>query len=242
MKIALAFFGIARSLNYTINSINKNLLKVFNDNNISYHIYFHTYKLNTYKNIRTNESSNYIDNTQYKLLQPHFFQIDDQDEIITKLNLTLYRDNPDPWNTNYNSVDNFILGCYSKAQLVNMIETTNIQYDYILYVRPDVNYIQKFDITFLKYANNHTICIPNFHLYGEHNFNDRFCICNMDTYQIYGNIFYLLLQLSKKMPLHSETIIGKILTSHFDIIKIPFTFLRVRINGETEINDLKVLF
>ena len=236
MKIALAFFGIARSLNFTIDSINKNLLKVFDDNKINYHIYFHTYKLNTYKNIRTNESSNNIDNTQYQLLHPHFFQMDDQDEIKKKLNLHLYRDKPDPWDTNYNSVDNFILACYSKAQLVNMIKTTNVNYDYILYCRPDVNYIQKFDLKFLKNVNNNTICIPDFHLYGDYKFNDRFCICNMNTYYIYGNIFYLLLHLSKKMPLHSETIIGKVLTSHpLNIIRIPYKFLRVRINGTTEI-------
>ena len=235
MKIALAFWGITRSLKFTIDSINKKILDIFKKNKIEYTIFMHTYKLNNYINIRTNEHVVHVDNEEYKLLNPDYININDQDEIKEKLNLKLYRTHPDPWNTDYNSVDNFILSMYSKQNVTKMIKNTNINYDYIIFLRPDVEYIDNFDLNFLKFVLNKTICIPNFHLFSQYQFNDRFCICNNTTYQIYGDIFDNLLPLSKTQKLHSETIIGYLMNKYELVItRISFRFLRVRSNGEKE--------
>jgi hypothetical protein len=233
MNISLEFFGITRSLKYTINSIKSNILDSFINENINFDIFMHTYKLNNYKNIRTNECLDNVDNEEYKLLNPKYIQIDDQDYIKNDINLILYRTHKDPWNTNYNSVDNFILAQYSKSQIVYMIEKTNINYDYIIYLRPDVLYINKFDINFFKDITDNNICIPNFHLFGKYKFNDRFCITNMKTYKLYGDIFKYLLDISKKQELHSETILGEIMHNYkLNIIYISFTFSRIRCNGK----------
>jgi len=245
MKIGLAFFGITRSLKYTIKYIKLNILDILLRNDIDYDIFIHTYKLNTYKNIRTNEFINNIDNEEYKLLNAKYVQIDDQDEIKEKINLPLYRTNADPWETNYNSVDNFILAQYSKSQLVNMIEKTNIEYDYIIFLRPDVLYINKFDINFFKKTTDNSICIPNFHLYNLKNdyikFNDRFCITNMKTYKLYGDIYKYLLDISKIEELHSETILCKLMINYnLNIIYLDFLFLRVRFNGIITEEDIIV--
>jgi hypothetical protein len=238
MKIALCFFGITRSLTYTIDSINQNILNIFKINNIKYDIFIHTYKLSHYINKRTKENFKNVDNNEYKLLNANFIEIDDQDDIKKKINVIQYRTHKDPWNTGYNSVDNFILSAYSKSRLVDMIEKTKYKYDYILYLRPDCLYIDKFNIDFFKKINDNTICIPNFHLSVKYNFNDRFCITNMKTYKLYGNIFKSLLDLSKKQCLHSETIIGKIMYNHkINIIRIKFNFARVRMNNIIENKD-----
>jgi hypothetical protein len=236
MKIGLAFFGITRSLKYTIKYIKLNILDILIRNNIEFDIFIHTYKLNTYKNIRTNEFINNIDNEEYKLLNAKYVQIDDQDEIKEKINLPLYRTNADPWETDYNSVDNFILAQYSKSQLVILIEKSNIKYDYIIFLRPDVLYINKFNINFFKHTTDNSICIPNFHLYNLKNddikFNDRFCITNMKTYKLYGDIYKYLLDISKIEELHSETILCKLMINYnLKIIYLDFLFLRVRFNG-----------
>lgn len=231
-RVAFAFFGIARSLNYTIDSIKNNVFSVLKENSIDYDVYFHTYKLSNYENIRANEKNNNVDNDQYKLLNPDFIKIDNQDEIKRQLKLHLYRSHPDPWNTNYNSVDNFILAQYSKLQVTEMIENSNSNYDYIIFIRPDCYYIEKLNIQYLQYINNNTICTPNFHLFGKYKFNDRFAITNINTYKVYGNIFEDLLTISKNQPLHSETIIAEILLNHkINIKKIFFAFSRVRFNG-----------
>lgn len=233
MKIAFAFWGITRSLNYTINSINDKIFSVLKENNIDYHIFMHTYNVySKYNNKRANECNVMLDNNQYNLLNPDFLLLDDQDEIKKQLNLTSYRTKKDPWNSNYQTMDNFILAMYSKSKVTLSILNSGVTYDYIIFLRPDVTYLNRFDLKFLEKVNDNTICIPNFHNFGPYNFNDRFCICNHKNFLIYGDIFDKLLEISKISPLHSETVIGKIIHDNkINVIRIPFTFLRTRCNG-----------
>lgn len=242
MKIAIGFFGITRSLKYNINSIKQKIFNVFGENNIKYDIFMHTYFLKSYENKRAGEKTNKIDNEEYKLLSPKYLKIDDQDDIIKKLNLTSYRTFSDPWKTKYQSVNFFILGAYSKYMLTNMIEKVHYEdnYDYILFVRPDCVYRNKLDLKYLDLVNYNTIVIPNFHLYGHKKLlvNDRFAITNKETYKIYGKIFLQLLDLSKKMSLHSETILSIILLNNNISVKyVDFRFARVRCNGRVKQGD-----
>jgi hypothetical protein len=232
MKVGLAFFGITRSLKYAIKSIKENILDQLKISDITWDIFMHTYTLDNYINKRTGEKNENVDNEEFKLLNPDFLHVDNQDMIKEKINMLLYRSQPDPWNTEYNSVDNFILAQYSKSILVEMIEKSNNIYDYIIFLRPDCFYFEKFNIDFFRHVNDTTICIPNFHLFGKYAFNDRFCISNMKTYKLYGNIFKDLLDISKTQPLHSETVIGELMDLFkLSIIRIPFKFSRIRCNG-----------
>jgi len=234
MKVAIGFYGITRSLKYTIQSIHENIFNILKLHNINYDIYIHTYYLSNYKNIRTTERINDsdIDNKEYKLLNADYVEIDNQEIIKSQLDLLSYRTHEDPWNTGYNSVDNYILGQYSKIRLTKMIEKNESNYDYIIFMRPDCLYLNKLPIKSLELVKDNSIIIPDFHLHGKIPFNDRFCICNAKTYKIYGEVFNSLLDISKNQPLHSETIIGEIIDNHkINIIRIPFIFSRVRFNG-----------
>lgn len=248
MKIALGFYGITRSLKYTIDSINDNILNVFKLNNIDYDIYMHTYYLSSYENIRTGEinlAKYQIDNEEYKLLNPKYFKQDNQDDIKKELNLLSYRTCKDPWKSNYVSVDNYILACYSKHILTNMIEKNINEYKYILFIRPDCLYISKFETNFLNFVNNYCIVTPNFGCFGKHpgyKINDRFIITNNKTYKIYGNIFKELLEISKELSLHSETILGLILAkNNIENKKINFYFIRIRMNGSIPNCDSRMM-
>jgi hypothetical protein len=111
---------------------------------------------------------------------------------------------------------------------------------FIIFLRPDVKYIQPFDISFFNKNNATTISIPVFQSWGKYNINDRLCICNMENYKIYGKIFYKLLNISKKMELHSETILGMILLENKLLInRINFRFIRIRCDGREELIDYK---
>jgi len=228
MRIALAFFGITRSLRYTIKSIQKNILEPLSGHSVD--IFMHTYSLKNYKNTRAKEKTNTYDNSEYKLLHPDHLKIEDQNIVKKRLHLSKYRTHKDPWDTKYNSVDNFILAQYSKYQLVSMIERAG-QYDYIIFIRPDCLYLDPLKVELLKRANPTTIVIPNFCLFGPYKFNDRFAITTSETYKKYGSLFTSLLQISKEQPLHSETVMGQYLKD-LTIIRKPFRFSRIRIDGE----------
>jgi hypothetical protein len=231
-KVALVFFGITRSLRFCYDSIKDKIFDELKKENISYDIYQHTYSLDNYENERTGEKLDTVDNNEYKILQADFVMIENQDEIKKKLNLKQYRTHKDPWKGNYNSVDNMILGHYSKKQATTMIENSGIQYDYIIFIRPDCLYLNKLNLNFIKEANNKTIVMPNFHCHSQFRINDRFAITTMNNYKIYGCIFDKLLDISKKMPLHSEHVLGLILKNNkINIKKIKFHFRRIRCEG-----------
>ena len=123
-----------------------------------------------------------------------------------------------------------------------MLEKSGVNYRYIIFIRPDCRYLDKLKGEFLKKADEKTIVMPDFHLYnllGGLKTNDRFAVTTMETYKIYGFIFDKLLEISKKMELHSETVLGKILTDNgISIEKIPFLFHRIRYNGKTDPIDM----
>ena len=60
----------------------------------------------------------------------------------------------------------------------------------------------------------------------------------MNNYKIYGNIFDSLLELSKTMELHSESVLGYILKKYnIKSKRIKFIFKRIRCNGNIALKD-----
>tara|TARA_A100001015_G_scaffold321162_1_gene450511 strand:+ start:6773 stop:7510 length:738 start_codon:yes stop_codon:yes gene_type:complete len=240
MKIALAFWGLTRSLKFTIKSIEDNIFNVFRENNIDFKIFQHTYYFDSiYNNPRANERNAQLDFEEYKLLKADYLKRDDQDIIKSNINFKQYYSRPDPWNTKYISVNNFILSLYSKKQVTEMIEKCEENFDIVIFLRCDVKYLNKFDINIINNINNNTLYLPNFAAWF--NFNDRACVCSYEKALIYGKLFNYMLEYSKKKPLHSEKFHHDILCKQFKInIKfIPFYFNRVRCDGKENINDHK---
>ncbi len=239
MKIALCFWGITRSLKYCIQSIQTNILYELKRNKIEYTIFMHTYSIKSKTiNFRTKEIYNNVNNNEYKLLNPDHILIDSQEEIKKNINLKKYRSYPDPWNTKYNSVDNFILAMYSKSKVTKLLKENFNDFKYVIYLRPDIKYIQKFNTMFFKNIDNNNIGIPNFCLHPLSKFNDRFAICNEYNYHIYGDIFDKILFISHKIPLHSETVIRIILNKYrINTVYINFKFIRIRQDGEMNTED-----
>lgn len=238
MKVALAFWGLTRSLKYTIESIEDNIFDVFRENNIEFKIFQHTYYFESvYNNPRANENNAQLDFEEYKLLKYDYLQRDDQDIIKSNLNLQQYYSKPDPWHTNYISVNNFILSLYSKKQVTEMIENCEEKFDIVIFLRCDVKYLNKFDINFINNIDNNILYLPNFALWF--NFNDRACICSYEKALIYGKVFNYLLEYSKKKSLHSEPFHYDILCQQLKIGTkfIPFHFNRVRCDGKEKSND-----
>ena len=188
MKVALCFWGLTRSLKYTIYSIQKYILNVLKIHNIEYKIFLHTFVFNSsYYNPRAEEYNIQLDFNEYTLLEPDFVQIDNQDVIKDEINIMKYRTQADPWDSDYICVDNFICAMYSKKQLGIMVQNSNIQFDYIVYLRPDVKYYSYFDKHYFSFANQYNVCTPNFHLYPK--LNDRFCILQSDKLLQYSTMF-----------------------------------------------------
>lgn len=233
MKVALCFWGLTRSLKYTIDSIKKNILQPLDDGDIEYKIFVHTFSFKSkYHNPRADEHNLTLDFNEYTLLNPDFIEIEDQDQVKKEINIRQYRSQPDPWNSKYICLDNFICAMYSKRQLGIMVNDSNIDFDYVIYLRPDLHYITPFDIRYFSITNKYNVCTPNFHLFPK--LNDRFCILHASNLDKYSGMFNYMYEYSRIHPLHSERFQYYIMTQQFkwSVRYIPVQFNRVRANGK----------
>jgi hypothetical protein len=240
MKVALCFWGLTRSLKFTIESIREHILKPLEDNNIEYTIFMHTFSMSSkYYNPRAKEENIQLDFDEHHLLDPDFFKIDDQDVIKEQIQVKKYRSLPDPWNTNYICLDNFICAMYSKKQLGIMVKESNIHFDYIVYLRPDVRYITPLHQRYFNVTHQNTICTPNFHLFPY--LNDRLSIITFCNLKTYSEMFDEMYEYSRIYPLHSERFQYNILTRRFrwKVQYIPIHFNRVRADGREEPDTLQ---
>lgn len=235
-KIAICFWGLVKSLDYTLESIEENIFKILKDANIKYDIYIHTYKINgEYNNIYSKEQG-LLNYEEYKLLNPTIVAIDDQNKIKENLNLNEYRTHEDPWNNGFKTADNFICALYSKLQVTNIVKNTDIKYTNILFLRPDVKFLNPLDISKLN-IKNEFFCIPKFSSHSG--FNDRFFLGNYENGIIYGSAFNNLLEYSKNKKIHSETYCQFYMTkiNKLKRIDIDIKFNRVRLDGRECIKD-----
>ncbi len=229
-NIAVCFYGLCRSTNYTIESISKYIFTPLKELNFKYDIYLHTYNVNTpYTNIRNNEYNITLDNNLYKLLNSTICKIDNQEDIKKTIDFAKYRSKGDPWSNEYKSLDNLILGLYSLNQVTQLWKNSNKTYNYIIYLRPDVKFLTPLILSFFSNLNNTNIALPN---YDQHPINDRFAIGTPNIMLSYGERYLHAYDYSLTNKLHAETYLKYILDKNkINIIKINFNFHRIRANG-----------
>lgn len=249
-NIALCFWGITRSLSITCPSIDKNILQVLKDNNIDYHIFMHTYKLDYINSPRNGGEKNIEANfEEYTLLcndvNPHTFKYHDQNKIEKRLNCEQYYTQPDPWGNNYSSAKYFILSQFSKKQATVMMKQSHEQFDAVVFLRPDVKYIDPFPVDCLNQLDDKTCFFPNWHLYGRGGYkvNDRFQMTNKKLAEKIGMSFDMLLTFSKTNKIHSETFMSHICQNHAIQCKYidNYIFLRTRADGNVPYLDKKLI-
>jgi hypothetical protein len=243
INVALCFWGLTRSLQFTLPSIRKYIFAPLNKNNIKYTIFLHTYHLNRpYTNIHGGEKNIDLDNNEYKLLKPDQYIIENQD-------VTMKRLNPDQFLTHGGWVKekepvqtshNFVLSLWSLKQVTSLWEGKS--FTHVMYCRPDVTYMSPLDIKW--FTKTDIMYLPKYFKAGYNGefICDRFALGTPTIMSIYGNRYDELLSYSKKHQLHSETFLGYTLKKHRIRHKdVHFIFVRTRADGcmtPLELNEL----
>lgn len=236
MKVALVFWGLTRSLKYTIKSIEKFVFDPLRAHDIEYVVFLHTYVVKgTYTNTRAHERNVRLDPEEYRLLNPDFVQVDQKDDVVKKLDMVAYRSKGDPWRNKFESLNNFVLALYSRKEATKMVMSYHASnpFDYVVFLRPDVEYLVPLDVNFFTLVHENTVAVPNFHRYSEKNdFNDRFAITHHSNFQRYGMLFDDLLDYSQRFQPHSETMHVRVLQRYgIRPVLVNFFFNRVRATG-----------
>ena len=238
MKIAVCFWGLARSLDYTLPSIEENLFQPLRDAGIEFNIFLHTYTLyRLYNNTRAGESRIQLKNTAWKQLQPTASIIENQDRVDQQLQLELYRSKGDPWGDEptaaqmpFETLNNHVRALWSLHQVTTLWETSGQTFDAVIYARPDVHYLRRLQIQWLQEGKEGVCTMPNFHL--TNGCNDRFAIGKPSVMKVYGHRFKDALEFSRHTQLHSEKYLSQVLSyNNISIEHIHFPFRRVRADG-----------
>jgi hypothetical protein len=240
-KVAICFFGLTRSLKYTLPSIKQYLFEPLKKNNIKYEIFLHTYAIKgAYTNQWAGEHDIVLDKNEYKLLKPDHYIIEDKDEVSEKLELEKYRTHGDPWNIknkwNFNTLNNHILYLWSQKQLTKMVSMKK-GITHIVICRPDVRFMTPLDPKWFRFTTD-SIFVPEFASYNY--VNDQFAIGRYEQMMIYASRFDHALEYSKNNSLISEAYLEYTLNknkiSHTDI---EFYYVRVRANNKKVKLDIR---
>ena len=238
MKVAICFWGLLRSLNFTFHSIKENIFDVFSRMDIEYDLYVHTYSNHSYYK----KSKITIDYKIIYQLKPQIFINEDQFIFDSKIDYKSFQNKGDPWNNNYRSLINSIRALNSLWRTSIALEKSNIKYDFVVFLRPDVMYLNKIPFSFLLKYPDHLL-IPDFHRpCSGGKVNDRMAMGNMKNMMVYGKRFEKALNYSKFKKLHSETFLYDVLKlENINFIEIPFRFKRIRRNGLVSSRDDKII-
>lgn len=90
IKIAVCYWGLTRSTSLVYESHFKNLFNVLTANGIDYDVFMHTWKLKGKQRIWENEINEAINYDEYKLLNPKYYKIEDQDDFTVSLDFDQY--------------------------------------------------------------------------------------------------------------------------------------------------------
>ena len=204
---AIVYCGLTRSVKKTHESHQKYLFDVLRHHQLSYKTFMHTWK--------TKEDTQYvwetivpqkIDYSEYKLLSPHEYVLDDQDAFLDTINMDHYF-YQHVWNTQGHCgegewlprlVTNHLCMLESQKRGLHMVEkdmSKGNKYKFIMYIRPDLTLWNELPVHPIM-TNADKIIIPN-HSHHE-GFNDQFAVMNYDYAKLYGNKITEIAEFRKK--------------------------------------------
>lgn len=154
MHFAICVWGLLRSLHFTFPSFQKFVLEPLESNYITYDILIHTYRYrNGYSNPRANEFNVSLNESTYFLLNPQYIYIEDHEEFNQQINYELFEAMGDPFGNKYSSLHFYIAGLHSLYHVTKVVENLILNnqehYDGIIFVRPDVEFLNPLPIELL---------------------------------------------------------------------------------------------
>lgn len=233
MKIAVAFFGINRSLKHTVRSIESNIfapLRAIGD----VKIFGHFYNLTEIDNPRSGESAK-LEASQHALIDFDSLILGEPNNCLSRFDLDRIFAAKDPYLDDYKSVRNLLHQLHSLDSVTRSIQKI-YQPDVVVFARPDLCYHDSFGVSMQLAIRSSAkqAFLPSWQRYGG--YNDRFAICNGDSYIAYGGRANLIdTYVNSRRPLYAELFLYYALRkTHIRVSGLEITASRVRVDGRVE--------
>lgn len=184
-RISVAFFGITRSLSYTIDSIRSNIFasaRGYGDVFVCCH-FFHQSTIN---NPRSGEKG-LLDPEEYKLLEPDQIEFSKPNTVLEGAGFELIKSFGDHWGDEFKSVSNLLHQLYSLKAATRL--ALKMKPDIVIFCRPDLLYhdSMRTGIQRALASTQPKVMLPQWQRH-QGGYNDRFAICAGDSaIKAYGN-------------------------------------------------------
>jgi len=173
VRVAICYFGLTRSLRLVYKTHEERIYAILRKAGIDYDIYLHTWKTTPEHNTVWNRVNTVEpDYEEPKLINPTEYRIDDQAPLIKDIS-----DNfADYWRKDIFErmggdslyewypylVRNNLYAMESQKRVTTMLLNSNKEYDYVIYIRPDVHIYTDFPVEMLSQMNNDSILVLNY--------------------------------------------------------------------------------
>jgi hypothetical protein len=237
--VAVCFFGLTRSLQFTIDSIRTNVFDVLTAAGVQYTTYLHTHNVTRMFNPRAYEFNVTFDPTLYRLLRPDAAVFEEPIDWTLPSNqdlLAALLKRGDPWGEkgDHISLRNLVNQLHCLQALTAMWAPHASRFDAVIYLRSDVWFFNRLDVPQLLEAaaatSHPVIWTPAFATYTG--LNDRFAFGNVAAMQTYGNRWQRAEEHALTANLHAERFLNRTMTAAgVECRTTGIVFARVRGDG-----------
>jgi hypothetical protein len=235
-RIAIGFFGITRSLKWTLPSIQKNIIEPARALGET-RLFAHLYQQDHIHNPRTGEDQS-LDPNEYQLLGCNEVELEKPGNCLTEANYEWVLAHGDAFFDEGKSLANLIHQLRSLQQVGRMIDQW--EPDVVILARPDLLYHDSLYEEIAKQIQQSKIfiSIPNWQWFGG--VNDRFAIGSRESCRAYTKRFEYIHPYIEKTggPLPAERFLRFCLNQQGIIPRpMPITASRIRSNGRVVEED-----
>lgn len=240
-RIAVLYFGIARSVELTGPSIDQNLIQKNYNKNITFTFLASLNLPQLIHNPRAQEEQIVPDHADsLKLMSDHFLLSRQLDGAIADW-LRIAQQKDDVFKNDWISIKNLL---HQLISLKRGWESLHAMYpegfNYYLFLRPDLLYLDPFDLSDLmrNIDGEKGIALPAWHSFRG--LNDRLAFAGPIAAQAYAKRIDLLGRFCERRPLHAERFLAFALSeAGCEICELPVRAQRVRSNAVIKREDFQ---
>lgn len=244
-RIIVGFFGLTRSLKFTVDSIRANIIHPLQKIGVPIFQVAHFNLPERINNPRSGEVNIPADPDDHKLLDLDSVLVELQHDSFIMDRLNTAKKFPDLFADGYRSVTNLCHQLRSLERLWSLIRALDIKdTDIIMFLRADLLILDQLDIwldVMPVFNESVDLIVPHWHAWGG--LNDRLAICNAKAAYHYATRYIWIPQVCASTgALHAETLLAyAVLTAKLNVSFTSLRAVRMRANGEIAGLDLAML-
>jgi len=228
-RVAVALFGLPRSVELTAPSVRANVLSVLSRHNITVDIYAHSF-------IQSDVADNRYRQT-YPESRYQFTSAESYQSACRKV-IQGCRRLGDAWGNKFRSYQNHMAQLGSLHMVTQMWGASNVAYDGVMYVRPDILFNCPLPGQMFASFHSNTLYAPRAGSQPGY-INDRFGFGSPEVMRLWGNRLDFTARSCRQRDVHAERNVYRQAASFRIKTKLlPLHLVRVRIDGRIPPADM----